>query len=188
MSSFEKILKVLSVVIVPVGVMLLVNQLKVTNYDITASIFNTVGALIGMIPEGLLLLTSSVMAVSVVRLAKYNVLVQQLYCIETLSRVDVICLDKTGTITEGAMELVDVVSEDSYTSNDVDEILSNIAFSFDNSNATLDAIRDKYKETGKWDFNVTDLNDLDVVERRFYVPEVLTCDVENIIINEYFVS
>lgn len=90
MSSFEKILKVLSVVIVPVGVMLLVNQLKVTNYDITASIFNTVGALIGMIPEGLLLLTSSVMAVSVVRLAKYNVLVQQLYCIETLARVDVI--------------------------------------------------------------------------------------------------
>ena len=151
MSSFEKILKVLSVVIVPVGVMLLVNQLKVTNYDITASIFNTVGALIGMIPEGLLLLTSSVMAVSVVRLAKYNVLVQQLYCIETLARVDVICLDKTGTITEGAMELVDVVAEDSYTSNDVDEILSNIAFSFDNSNATLDAIRDKYKEKGEWE-------------------------------------
>jgi cation-transporting ATPase E len=69
MNSFEKILKVLSIVIVPVGAMLLVNNLYVTNYDITKSVFTTVAALIGMIPEGLLLLTSSVMAVSVVRLA-----------------------------------------------------------------------------------------------------------------------
>ena len=69
MNSFEKMLKVLSVVIVPVGILLLINQLQVTNYNITSSIFNTVGALIGMIPEGLLLLTSSVMAVSVVRLS-----------------------------------------------------------------------------------------------------------------------
>lgn len=108
MDSFEKILKVLSIVIVPVGILLFINQLAVTDNDFTASIFNTVAALIGMIPEGLLLLTSSVMAVSVIRLAKYKVLVQQLYCIETLARVDVICLDKTGTITEGVMEVSDL--------------------------------------------------------------------------------
>ncbi len=150
MSSFEKILKVLSVVIVPVGVMLLINQLKVTNYDITSSVFSTVAALIGMIPEGLLLLTSSVMAVSVVRLARYNVLVQQLYCIETLARVDVICLDKTGTITEGSMELVDIKCMDGIDRVKVDEVLSNFCYAMDNSNATLDAIREKYPNKGLW--------------------------------------
>lgn len=150
MSSFEKILKVLSVVIVPVGAMLLVNQLKVTNYDVTSSIFSTVAALIGMIPEGLLLLTSSVMAVSVVRLGRYKVLVQQLYCIETLARVDVICLDKTGTITEGSMELSNVICCDGVSKNELNEILSNVCYAMDNSNATLDAIRDKYVERGIW--------------------------------------
>ncbi len=154
MNSFEKILKVLSVVIVPVGAMLLVNQLKVTDYDITASIFNTVAALIGMIPEGLLLLTSSVMAVSVVRLSKYNVLVQQLYCIETLARVDVICLDKTGTITEGAMELEDVICEEGVEDRELDEVLTNFCSAMENSNATLDALRLKYKSQGDW--TVTD--------------------------------
>lgn len=153
MNSFEKILKVLSVVIVPVGIMLFINQLNVTNNDITSSIFSTVAALIGMIPEGLLLLTSSVMAVSVVRLSKYNVLVQQLYCIETLARVDVICLDKTGTITEGSMELTDVICEEGVSKAFIDEVLSNVCYAFDNSNATMDAIRDRYKQKGIWTVN-----------------------------------
>ena len=150
MNSFESILKVLSIVIVPVGIFLLYNQLKVTNYDITASIFSTVAALIGMIPEGLLLLTSSVMAVAVIRLGRYKVLVQQLYCIETLARVDVICLDKTGTITEGEMELSSVICEDKIDKKMVNELLCNIAYAFDNSNATLDAIREKYSNSGSW--------------------------------------
>ena len=154
MNSFEKMLKVLSVVIVPVGILLLINQLRVTDNNVTASIFNTVGALIGMIPEGLLLLTSSVMAVSVVRLSKYNVLVQQLYCIETLARVDVICLDKTGTITEGVMELSDIKCSKNIDKRDFEEILSNICHSFDNKNATMDAICDKYPNKGIW--TVTD--------------------------------
>lgn len=154
MNSFEKILKVLSVVIVPVGILLLINQLRITDNDFTASIFSTVAALIGMIPEGLLLLTSSVMAVSVVRLSKYHVLVQQLYCIETLARVDVICLDKTGTITEGAMELTDVICEDGIKARDIDEILSNICHSFDNLNATMEAVCEKYSNEGIW--SVTD--------------------------------
>lgn len=150
MTSFERMLKVLSIVIVPVGALLLMNQLQVTNYDITASIFNTVGALIGMIPEGLLLLTSSVMAVSVVRLSKYHVLVQQLYCIETLARVDVICLDKTGTITEGAMEFVDGVPYDGVNKNELDESLANVCYAFDNTNATMEAIMEHYPSKGIW--------------------------------------
>jgi len=150
MNSFEKMLKVLSIVIIPVGILLLINQLKVTDYDVTSSIFNTVGALIGMIPEGLLLLTSSVMAVSVVRLSKYHVLVQQLYCIETLARVDVICLDKTGTITEGVMEVVDVLVEDGANKSFVDEVMANLGYAFDNKNATMDAICARYPNKGIW--------------------------------------
>ena len=82
------------------------SQLSANAGNVTEAIFRTVAALIGMIPEGLVLLTSSVMAVSVIRLSKFHVLVQQLYCIEILARVDVICLDKTGTLTEGKMNVV----------------------------------------------------------------------------------
>ena len=150
MNSFERILKVLSVVIVPVGIMLFINQLNVSHNDFTTAVFGTVAALIGMIPEGLLLLTSSVMAVSVVRLSRYNVLVQQLYCIETLARVDVICLDKTGTITEGSMELNNIICEENIPKEAIDELLSNFCYAFDNSNATMDAIKEKYPNKGIW--------------------------------------
>lgn len=153
MNSFEGMLKVLSVVIVPVGVLLFMNQWNVTEGDFTSTVFNTVGALIGMIPEGLLLLTSSVMAVSVVRLSKYKVLVQQLYCIETLARVDVICLDKTGTITEGAMEVVRVEPEDGIDIDRLNEVLSNVSYAFDNANATMEAMQGYYKKKGIWTVN-----------------------------------
>ncbi|QWT18294.1 HAD-IC family P-type ATPase [Collinsella sp. zg1085] len=73
-----------------------------------SAILSTVGALLGMIPQGLVLLTSSVLAIATVRLARRHVLAQQLYCIETLARVDVLCLDKTGTITSGAMHVEDI--------------------------------------------------------------------------------
>lgn len=150
MNSFEGMLKVLSVVIVPVGILLFMNQWNVTDGDFTATVFNTVGALIGMIPEGLLLLTSSVMAVSVVRLSKYKVLVQQLYCIETLARVDVICLDKTGTITEGAMELVRSEVMDGIDKDKFNQVMSNISYAFSNVNATMEALQDFYKNKGIW--------------------------------------
>ena len=150
MNSFEGMIKVLSIVIVPVGILLFMNQWHVTDHDVTTSVFNTVGALIGMIPEGLLLLTSSVMAVSVVRLSKYKVLVQQLYCIETLARVDVICLDKTGTITEGAMELSKVVPLEGIDLDKLHEVMSNVSYAFNNVNATMEAMQGYYKRKGIW--------------------------------------
>lgn len=150
MNSFEGMLKILSIVIIPVGILLFINQWNVTGGDFTGTVFNTVGALIGMIPEGLLLLTSSVMAVSVVRLSKYKVLVQQLYCIETLARVDVICLDKTGTITEGAMELVRVEPSDGIDLDRLNEVLSNVSYAFSNVNATMEAMQGYYKRKGIW--------------------------------------
>ncbi len=100
------------------------SQVDATSGNVTEAIFTTVASLIGMIPEGLVLLTSSVMAVSVIRLSKYKVLVQQLYCIETLARVNVICLDKTGTLTEGKMEVVDFIPYEGVTKETLEEALS----------------------------------------------------------------
>ena len=158
MHSFEKLLKILSILIVPVGILFFFNQYSIMG-SMTEATFSTVAAVIGMIPEGLVLLTSSVMAVSVIRLSKYKVLVQQLYCIEILARVNVICLDKTGTITEGKMDVVDVIP---YKKQDKEELityLKELGNSFGEDTPTMRAIidffgtEDKYAETGKIPFS-----------------------------------
>ena len=147
MRSLNKIVSTISCLIVPVGILLFSRQMYLEGNTISQAVVNTVAALIGMIPEGLVLLTSTVLAVSVIRLSRRKVLVQDLYCIETLARVDTICLDKTGTITEGSMEVVDMILKDSNVS--VEEILANLNFSLDESNPTAKALKEKFgkKET-----------------------------------------
>lgn len=149
METFVKILKVLSVVIVPVGIILMYNQYLITG-NFTDAVFHSVGALIGMIPDGLLLLTSSVMAVSIIRLGKVNTLVNELYSIETLARVDTICLDKTGTITEGKMKVNKIIPFNGFCDNDIDSVLMNYAYSFSTSNSSLEAIKEKYQVKGDY--------------------------------------
>lgn len=105
MTSLNGIIKFVSIIMFPLGALLFARDHFMLGVDLNSAILSSVSALVGMIPEGLILLTSTVLAVAVVRLAKSNVLVQQLYCIETLARVDTLCLDKTGTITTGAMEV-----------------------------------------------------------------------------------
>lgn len=77
-----------------------------------------------MIPEGLVLLTSSILAVGVLRLSKWKVLVQDIYCLETLARVDTLCLDKTGTITQGTFEVHDVIANNGFSDLQVDKAVS----------------------------------------------------------------
>ena len=98
--------------------------------------------MIGMIPEGLVLLTSTTLAVSALKLTKENVLVQNLYSIETLARIDTLCLDKTGTLTTGELEIVDVLNIEHV---DFEEVLSNYSNSVSTSNITMDAFKKKYK-------------------------------------------
>ena len=139
-NSFDKMLKVLSILLIPIGVVFFINQMVITSGNVSTSLMSTVSALIGMIPEGLVLLTSSAMAVSVIRLRRYNVLVQDLYSIENLARVDVICLDKTGTITEGIMEVKDIIP---YKNNNVEkirDILSNYVNALDDPSPTFKSI------------------------------------------------
>lgn len=138
-NSFNKMLKVLSALLIPIGILLFINQMNIT-YSFSDSIMNTVSALIGMIPEGLVLLTSSAMAVSVIRLRKYNILVQDLYSIESLARVDIICLDKTGTITEGNMEVKDIIPYENNSIDKIKEILGNYINALEDPTPTFKAI------------------------------------------------
>lgn len=153
MTSLNKIIRTVSIIIIPVGTLLFFNQLGLEDGNIRSAVVHTVAAIIGMIPEGLILLTSTVLAVSVIRLSKSNVLVQELFCIETLARVDTLCLDKTGTITEGRMEVNDIITKN-IELNEMQEILSAIGKNSEDSNSTIEAIRDKYeniKLEGEWE-------------------------------------
>lgn len=153
-NSFDKMLKVLSMLLIPIGILFFTNQLFVTGSNVPEAIMSTVSALIGMIPEGLVLLTSSAMAVSVIRLRRYNVLVQDLYSIENLARVDVICLDKTGTITEGIMEVKDIIPYKKNGVENIKEILSNYVNALDDPSPTFKSI-ESYLE---------DKNDYEIIE------------------------
>ncbi len=105
MTSINRLIKWISIALIPIGSALFLKEVVLSGVPFRESVVSTVAALIGMIPEGLVLLTSVVFAVSVLRLSQHGALVQELYSIETLARVDTLCLDKTGTITEGSMEL-----------------------------------------------------------------------------------
>ena len=144
MKNFKKIILVISMFIIPIGILLFLNQLA-SSTNIKAAIVSTVAALIGMIPEGLVLLTSTVLAVSVIRLSRRKVLVQELYCIETLARVDVMCLDKTGTLTEGTMYVDSVIPTGNFKSENIEKAMELIINSSLDTNPTFIAIKEKYK-------------------------------------------
>ena len=122
-NSLNAILKVISIIIVPLGALLFYKQYYVVGNTFKDSIVSMVAGVLGMIPEGLVLLTSVALTLGALVLANKKTLVQELYCIETLARVDTLCLDKTGTITEGTMcvERVEAWGEVSQN-RDTDEI------------------------------------------------------------------
>ncbi len=163
MKTMEKIIKTISIVIIPLGILLFLQQMHLDGNTINDSIINTVAAIIGMIPEGLVLLTSTVLAVGSIRLAQKKVLVQEIYCIETLARVDTICLDKTGTLTEGTMEIVDMISfkAEDYPLLDIFIALAN--YNQDN-NATSLALKEKFK--GKTSYEM--IEKIDFSSKRKY--------------------
>ena len=147
MTSLNKIIKLVTCIMFPLGALLFASDFFVKNAELNESILTTVSALNGMIPKGLILLTSTVLAVAVVRLSKHSVLVQQLFCIETLARVDTLCLDKTGTITTGNMKVAWVKPVEGCKDrlDEINQAFCSIAASDEDPNETSLAIKKHFE-------------------------------------------
>lgn len=146
--SLNYLIMVMGIIIIPIGIALFVQSFIYNEGTLHDSITGMVAAIIGMIPEGLYLLSSVAMAVSSVRLAQKKVLIHDMKCIETLARVNVLCVDKTGTITEPGMhvyevELLDGVDEDATT-----KILADVVRAQNKDNATMEALQAHFTENG----------------------------------------
>ena len=141
--NLDTILKFISIIIVPLGIILFAKQYWISGSTMTQAALDTVAAVLGMIPEGLVLLTSVALALGAVRLARRSTLVRELFCIETLARVDTLCLDKTGTITEGhlCVQGEESVKEDV----DLEQLMGRMVAALGDENETFQALRQHYK-------------------------------------------
>ena len=150
MDSIDFIVKIIGFAILPIGGLLLWKQYFVLHDTFQNSVVSTAAAMVGMIPEGLVLLISLAFAVSVIKLSARKTLVQDMYCIETLARVDTLCLDKTGTITEGTMQVDELVPFDGHTEEEMSEILTALVGNLTDDNPTSQAIREKFPGPAPW--------------------------------------
>lgn len=149
MQSINWIIRIVTILIFPLGILMFFNNYAVCEGALNQTVTKTVSSIIGMIPEGLMVLTSMALAVGVYKLAKKKTLVQDLYSIETLARVDILCLDKTGTITEGSMQVESVdMKLDSVGS--VENIMGNMVKALGATNATFQAFADYFKQTDEY--------------------------------------
>ena len=150
MKSLTRLITVVGIALIPMGILLFFRQMQSQTFS--ESIVATVSALIGMIPEGLYLLTSVAIAVSSLKLAKKRVLVQDMNCIETLAHVDVLCVDKTGTITEPAMEVSDIFPLDTgrFSYEQIEKILAAFYFGEEPDNETAKAMTQQFALQSDW--------------------------------------
>lgn len=142
LNSLNLILKIVSIIIIPLAALTFINSYN--GDKLNEAIKSTTGAMISMIPAGLFLLTTVALTVSVIRLAKKKVLVQELYCIEMLAKIDILCLDKTGTITDGTMKVIDSVQLENRGDYTIREIIGSMMNAFPESNATSNALIEHY--------------------------------------------
>lgn len=144
----DRLVGVMGILIIPIGILLFVQQYVYLNTPLSESIVSMVAAVIGMIPEGLYLLASITLVVSVMRLASQKVLVHDMKCIETLARVNVLCVDKTGTITENDMQVNGVVPMEGYDSGKMPGLkilLSDFIKEMPEDNITMKAMKQFFR-------------------------------------------
>jgi cation-transporting ATPase E len=152
MASLTKLIRFIGFALIPIGAILFWKQYFVLDLGLRQAVTATVAALIGMIPEGLYLLTSVALAVSMIRLAQKKTLAQDMNCIETLARVDVLCVDKTGTITQPEMTVQDLIllDEEEYPRDSVEEAVSALFAALDPDNETGKAMAARFDKKVSW--------------------------------------
>ncbi|MGI5444784.1 HAD-IC family P-type ATPase [Streptomyces sp. CA-243310] len=149
-SGISTILKYVTWMMIPTSIGLIISQLVVKDNNLKDAIARTVGGIVPMIPEGLVLLTSVAFAIGVIRLGRKQCLVQELPAIEGLARVDVVCLDKTGTLTEGGMDVTELRPLGGADPAYVQKVLGALGESDPRPNASLQAIIDAYPDSADW--------------------------------------
>lgn len=151
--SLDKLVKCVGVAIIPIGIVLFSQAFFIQHDGFRESVTSMIAAVIGMIPEGLYLLASVALAVSSIRLAQKKVLLHDMKCIETLARVDVLCVDKTGTITENTMKVQKLIKTDEYDEKEKDGLsllVGDFAAAMTNDNITMAALKEYFtKASGK---------------------------------------
>lgn len=148
--AIKRIIKYVGYAIIPIGIVLYVIQRHVAENPVSDSIVNTVAGVLGMIPEGLVLLTSISFILGVGRLAKKNALVQEMEAIEALARVNVLCLDKTGTITTGELKVEEMIyTNPAWDQKKIYGIMEGVSYAFEETNATTDALRRHFVKNHK---------------------------------------
>ena len=150
MRSLDRLIRVVGFALIPIGVALFRQEYVVMGLGVTESAEATVTALVGMIPEGLYLLTSIAMAASALKLSKRKVLVQDMNCIETLARVDILCVDKTGTITESVMEVENVVPLTGDDPEFLEDLLRAMYSGVEPENDTARAMHEMFAGKSSW--------------------------------------
>ncbi|MEU9405409.1 cation-translocating P-type ATPase [Streptomyces sp. NPDC048281] len=149
-SGISTILKYVTWMMVPAAIGLVITQLVVKNDGLKDAVARTVGGIVPMVPEGLVLLTSVAFAIGVIRLGRQQCLVQELPAIEGLARIDTVCLDKTGTLTEGGMDVTELRALDGVDETYVRKVLGSLGESDPRPNASLQAIIDAYPDSEDW--------------------------------------
>ncbi|WP_327717790.1 cation-translocating P-type ATPase [Streptomyces sp. NBC_00490] len=149
-SGISTILKYVTWMMIPAATGLVITQLVVKSNDLKESVARTVGGIVPMVPEGLVLLTSVAFAIGVIRLGRKQCLVQELPAIEGLARVDTVCLDKTGTLTEGGMDVTELRPLNGSDESYVRKVLGALGESDPRPNASLQAIIDAYPDAEDW--------------------------------------
>ncbi|MFF2846984.1 HAD-IC family P-type ATPase [Streptomyces sp. NPDC058001] len=149
-TGISTILKYVTWMMVPTAIGLIISQLVVKNNNFKDSVARTVGGIVPMVPEGLVLLTSVAFAIGVIRLGRKQCLVQELPAIEGLARVDTVCLDKTGTLTEGGMDVTELRALNGSDEGYVHTVLGALGASDPRPNASLQAIIDAYPDATGW--------------------------------------
>ena len=151
MRSLDKLIRVVGIALIPIGLILFYQAYQVRGQDFRTSAEGMVGALVGMIPEGLYLLTSIAMAASALKLTKRRVLVQDMNCIETLARVDVLCVDKTGTITEAAMDVDNVIPLTEDDPQGLEQVMAALYTGVEPENDTARAMAERFAGHTDWE-------------------------------------